>query len=117
VIVVLSAIVDSLDLATMARCKNVSRPSRGGDEERDPPRLTEKAQGMRKVLAKRKRKRADRDTEMAAAAECVERGGRGSGIQIGESHFHLEGRELGNDEPTQTEQTKEKAEQSYQPRL
>jgi hypothetical protein len=54
---------------------------------------------------------------MVAAAECAERGGRGSGIQIGESRFHLEGRELGNDEPTQTEQTEEKAEQSYQPRL
>jgi hypothetical protein len=47
------------------------------------------------VLAKRKRKRADRDIEMAAAvvaaAKHVERGGRGSGIQIGESCFHLEG--------------------------
>jgi hypothetical protein len=95
VIVVLSATVDSLDFAAMARCKNVSGPYGGGDEERDPPRLTEKAQGTRKVLAKRKRKRADRDIEMvaavAAAAERAERGGRGSGIQIGESHFHLEG--------------------------
>jgi hypothetical protein len=52
------------------------------------------------VLAKRKKKRADRDTEMAVAAEHAERGGRGSGIQIGESRFRLEGRELGTDEPT-----------------
>jgi hypothetical protein len=80
VIVVLSVTVDSLDLVAMARCKNVSGPSRGGDEERDPPRLIEKAQGKRKVLAKRKRKRVDRDIEMAAVAERVERGGRGSGI-------------------------------------
>jgi hypothetical protein len=29
------------------------------------------------VLAKRKRKRVDRDIEMAAAAERAERGGRG----------------------------------------
>jgi hypothetical protein len=43
VIVVLSVTVDSLDLEAMAHCKNVSRPSRGGDEERDPPRLIEKA--------------------------------------------------------------------------
>jgi transposase InsO family protein len=95
VIVVLSVTVDSLDLVAMACCKNVSGHSRGGDEERDPPCLIEKASGKRKVLAKRKRKRADRDTEMAAAAvaaaEHVERGGRGSGIQIGESCFHLEG--------------------------
>jgi hypothetical protein len=51
----------------MACCKNVSRPSGGGDEERGPPHLIEKTKGKRKVLAKRKRKRADRDTEMAEA--------------------------------------------------
>jgi hypothetical protein len=78
----------------------MSGPSRGGDEERDPPRLIEKAQGKRKVLAKRKRKRVDRDTEMAAVAERAERGGRGSGVQIGEPRFHIEGQELGTDEPT-----------------
>jgi hypothetical protein len=92
----------------------MSGPSRGGDEEGAPPCLTEKAKGKRKVLAKRKRRRADRDTEMAeevaVAAERAERGGRGSGIQIGESRFHLEGRELGTNEPTQTKQTEEQAE-------
>jgi hypothetical protein len=68
----------------MACCKNVSRPSGGGDEERGPPHLIEKTKGKRKVLAKRKRKRADRDIEMvevvAVIAERAERGGRGSGI-------------------------------------
>jgi hypothetical protein len=44
-----------------------------------------------------------------------ERDSRGSGIQIGESRFHLEGQELGTDEPTQIEQTEEHAEQSPQP--
>jgi hypothetical protein len=32
---------------------------------------------------------------VADAAEAVERGGRSSGIRIGESRFHLEGQQLG----------------------
>jgi hypothetical protein len=35
--------------------------------------------------------------EVADAAEAAERGGRCSGIRIGESRFHLEGRQLGTE--------------------
>jgi hypothetical protein len=38
------------------------------------------------------------------AANRAERGGRGSGIQIGERRFHLEGRQLGTEATEQTEE-------------
>jgi hypothetical protein len=41
---------------------------------------------------------------VADAADRAERGGRGSGIQIGEHHFHLEGRQLGIEATEQTEE-------------
>jgi hypothetical protein len=51
-----------------------------------------------KIVAK-KRKRTLTEAEVAQVvadvAEAAERGGRSSGIRIGESHFHLEGRQLG----------------------
>ena len=72
----------------MARCKNIG----GGpdnDDERRPPRLTaqEKGKGPKKTTTKKKSKRGDIETEravvVAIAAEHAERGGRGSGIHIG----------------------------------
>ena len=54
------------------------------------------------MTTKKKRKcvdiEAERATAVAATAECAKRGGRGSGVHIGESQFHLEGRELGTEE-------------------
>ena len=70
----------------MAQCKNIG----GGpsNNERCPPRLTEqeKGKGPKKTITKKKRKRGDIEVERAAAvaAERVERGGRGSGIRIGD---------------------------------
>jgi hypothetical protein len=47
----------------------------------------------------RKKKKTLTDAEIAQAvadaAEQAERGGRSSGIRIGERRFHLEGRQLG----------------------
>jgi hypothetical protein len=61
--------------------------------------MTEVARGKRKKLAVKKRKRTPTEAEIAQvvadAAERAERGGRGSGIHIGEHRFHLEGRQLG----------------------
>jgi hypothetical protein len=39
---------------------------------------------------------------VADAAEAAERGGRSSGIRIGESRFHLEGRQLGTEATEET---------------
>jgi len=72
----------------MARCKNVG----GGldDDERCPPCLIEqeKGKGPKKTTTKKKHKRGDIEAERAAAvavaAERAERGGRGSGICIGD---------------------------------
>ena len=73
---------------SLARCKNAE----GGpsDGESHLPRLMEqeKGNGPKKVIAKKKRKRGDADAETVAAvetaAEHAERGGRGSGIRIGD---------------------------------
>jgi hypothetical protein len=63
--------------------------------------LIEVARGKRKKIAVKKRKRTLTEAEVAqAVADAVdqaERGGRGSGIQIGECRFHLEGRQLGTE--------------------
>jgi hypothetical protein len=40
---------------------------------------------------------------VADTADLAERGGRGSGIQIGERRFHLEGRQLGTEATEETE--------------
>jgi hypothetical protein len=78
----------------MVRCKNVGGGPSDGDES--PPRVTEVARGKRKKLAVKNRKRTHTEAEIAQAiadaTEHAERGGRGSGIHIGERHFHLEGR-------------------------
>jgi phage tail sheath gpL-like len=77
----------------MARCKNVGGALSDGD--RSPPRLTEVAHGKRKKIVAKKRKRTLTEAEIAQAvidaADLAERGGRGSGIHIGERRFHLEG--------------------------
>jgi hypothetical protein len=78
----------------MVHCKNAGgAPS---DRDKSPPRLTEVARGKRKKIAAKKRKRTLTEAEIAQAvadaADLIERGGRGSGIDIGERRFHLEDR-------------------------
>jgi hypothetical protein len=55
----------------------------------------------------RKKKRTPSEAEIAQAvadaAEQAERGGRSSGIRIGEHRFHLEGRQLGTEATEGTE--------------
>jgi hypothetical protein len=55
----------------------------------------------------RKKKKTLTDAEIAQAvadaAEQAERGGRSSGIHIGERRFHLEGRQLGTEATEGTE--------------
>jgi hypothetical protein len=57
----------------------------------------------------RKKKKTLTDAEIAQAvadaADAVERGGRSSGIRIGDSRFHLEGRQLGTETTETTEGT------------
>jgi hypothetical protein len=81
----------------MVRCKNTGGGPSDGDES--PPRVTKVAHGKRKKLAVKKRKRTPTKAEIAQvvadATERAERGGRGSGIHIGERRFHLDGRQLG----------------------
>jgi phage FluMu gp28-like protein len=59
------------------------------------------AHGKRVKIATKKRKRTLIEVEVAQAvadaAEAAERGGRSSGIRIGERRFHLEGRQLGTE--------------------
>jgi hypothetical protein len=88
----------------MVCCKNA-----GGapcDRDDSPPRRTEVARGKRVKIAAKKRKRTLTEAEVALAvadaAEAAERGGRSSGIRIGESHFHLEGRQLGTEATEET---------------
>jgi hypothetical protein len=89
----------------MVRCKNVG----GGpsDEDESPPRVIEVARGKCKKLAVKKRKRTSTKAEIAQAvadaAERAERGGRGSGIHIGERHFHLDDRQLSTEATEGTE--------------
>jgi hypothetical protein len=81
-------------LVSMVRCKNAG----GAPSDRDdsPPRRSEVARGKRVKIAAKKRKRNLTEAEIAQvvadAADAAERGGRSSGIRIGESRFHLEGR-------------------------
>jgi hypothetical protein len=83
----------------MVRCKNAGGAPSNGDES--PPRRIEVARGKRVKIAAKKRKRTLTEVEVAQAvadaAEAVERGGRSSGMRIGESRFHLEGRQLGTE--------------------
>jgi hypothetical protein len=78
----------------MVHCKNAGGAPSDGDKS--PPRLTEVAHGKRKKITAKKRKRTLTEAEIAQAVadatDLAERGGRGSGIHIGERRFHLEGR-------------------------
>jgi hypothetical protein len=109
----------------MVRYKNAGGGPSDGDES--PPKVTEVAYGKRKKIAIKKRKRTPTEAEIAQviadAAERVERGGRSSGIHIGERCFHLEGRQLDTkategtkDPPVEqpTEDTEETEEQTVQ---
>jgi hypothetical protein len=64
--------------------------------DESPPRLTEVARGKRKKTSTKKRKRTLTEAGIAQAvadaAKLAERGGRSSGIHIGERRFHLEDR-------------------------
>jgi hypothetical protein len=89
----------------VVRYKNVGGGPSDGDES--PPRVTEVARGKRKKLAINKRKRTPTEAEIAQAvadaAEQAKRGGRGSGIHIGERRFHLDDRQLGTEATEDTE--------------
>jgi hypothetical protein len=69
--------------------------------------LTEVARGKRKKIIAKKRKRTLTEAEVAQAvadaADLAERGGRCSGIQIGERRFHLEGQQLSIEATEETE--------------
>jgi hypothetical protein len=58
--------------------------------------MSEVARGKRIKIMARKKKKTLTDVEIAQAvadeADAAERGGRSSGIHIGDSRFHLEGR-------------------------
>jgi hypothetical protein len=88
----------------MVRCKNVGGAPSDGDDS--PPRRTEVTRGKRVKIAAKKRKRTLTEVEVAQAvadvAEAAERGDRSSGIRIGESRFHLEGRQLGTEATEET---------------
>jgi hypothetical protein len=75
----------------MAQCKNVGGAPSDGDGS--PPCLIEVTRGKRKKIITKKRKRTEAEVAQAVAnaADRAKRGGRGSGIQIGERRFHLEG--------------------------
>jgi cell division septum initiation protein DivIVA len=83
----------------MVRYKNAGGAPSDRDDSR--PRRTEVARGKRVKIAAKKRKRNLIEAEIAQAvadaADATERGGRSSGIRIGESRFHLEGRQLGTE--------------------
>jgi hypothetical protein len=83
----------------MVRYKNAGGAPSHGDES--PPRKTEVARGKQVKIAAKKRKRTLIEVEVAQAVadvvELAERGGRSSGIHIGERRFHLEGRQLGTE--------------------
>jgi hypothetical protein len=70
--------------------------------------LIEATRGKRKKIITKKRKRTLTEAEVAQAvadaADRAERGGRGSGIQIGERRFHLEGRQLGTEATEEIEE-------------
>jgi hypothetical protein len=88
----------------MVRCKNAGgAPSDGGDS---PPRRTEVARRKRVKIAAKKRKGTLTEVEIAQAVadatDVAERGARSSGIRIGESRFHLEGRQLSTEATEET---------------
>jgi hypothetical protein len=91
----------------MVRCKNAGGAPSDGDDS--PPHLFEVARGKRIKIMARKKKKTLTDAKIAQAvaeaADAVERGGRSSGIHIGDSRFYLEGRQLGTETTETTEGT------------
>jgi hypothetical protein len=90
----------------MVRCKNAGGAPSDGDNS--PPRLSEVARGKRiKIMARKKKTLTDAEIAQAVAdaVDAVERGSRSSGIRIGDSCFHLEGRQLGTETTETTEST------------
>jgi hypothetical protein len=75
----------------MVRCKNAGGAPSDGDDS--PPRLSEVARGKCIKIMARKKKKTLTDAEIAQAvadaADAVERGGRSSGIHIGDSRFNI----------------------------
>jgi hypothetical protein len=68
--------------------------------------MSKVARGKRIKIMARKKKKTLTDAEIAqAVADAAERGGRSSGIRIGDSRFHLEGRQLGTETTETTEGT------------
>jgi hypothetical protein len=86
----------------MVHCKNAGGGPSDGDKS--PPRVTEVAHGKRKKIAIKKRKRTPTEAEIAQVVTDAERGGRSSGIYIGERRFHIEGRQLGTEATEGTEE-------------
>jgi collagenase-like PrtC family protease len=85
----------------MVHCKNAGGAPSDGDDS--PPRRTEVAREKRVKIAAKKRKRTLIEAEIAhAVTDAAEMGGRSSGIRIGESRFHLEGRQLGTEATEET---------------
>jgi hypothetical protein len=101
----------------MVRCKNAGGAP--GDGDNSPPRRDEIARGKRIKMMARKKKRMPSEAEVAQAvadaAEQAERGGRRSGIHIGERRFHLEGRQLGTEATEGTEDTGPSEQMSVDP--
>jgi hypothetical protein len=101
----------------MVRYKNAGGAPSDGDES--PPHLSKVARGKRIKIMARKKKKTLTDAEIAQAVadavEQVERGGRSSGIHIGERRFHLEGRRLGIEATEGTEGTEDAEAMSVDP--
>jgi hypothetical protein len=78
--------------------------------------LTEVARGKRKKVITKKRKRIEKEVAqvVAEAVDCAKRGGRDSGIQIGERRFHLKGRQLGTEATEKTEEQPAEQEEESQ---
>jgi hypothetical protein len=102
----LSEVPDSRQYGSLQERRGA--PSDGNES---PPRLSEVAHGKRiKIMARRKKKtltNSEIAQAVADAAEQAERGGRSSGIRIGERRFHLKGRQLGTEATEATEGTKD----------
>jgi hypothetical protein len=90
------------------------------------PLIIEVVRGKRKILTRKKRSREEREAEevlvVAQAVDRAEKGGRGSGILIGDSHTRvpLSDRVLGiettEDIEAQAEEPQEQEQQSSSPR-
>jgi hypothetical protein len=101
----------------MVRCKNAGGAP--GDGDNSPPRRDEIARGKRIRYAVKKKRKTLSDAEVAQAvadaAEQAERGGRRSGLHIGERRFRLESRQLGTEATEGTEDAAPSEQMSVDP--